>query len=295
MAETTKISWADATFNPWIGCSKVSRGCLHCYAEELMDRRYGKVKWGPTGTRVRTAASNWKQPLKWNREAAAAGVRRRVFCASLADVFEDRPELEPWRVDLFGMIDATPWLDWLLLTKRPENVVDLWAYYDCDGGPYFPPNAWIGTSVEDRKHGLPRIDILRTIPAAVRFLSIEPLVEDLGPLNLAGIGWAIVGGESGSDAVPMHPDWARSVRDQCIAAGVPFLFKQWGQWMPVDEPWEQDDIKPKRANECWWNRAGGTGFHGDAVWRMRKVGKEAAGDQLDGRRWAEFPKGVASC
>lgn len=291
MAETTKISWADATFNPWIGCAKVSRGCAHCYAEELMDKRYGRVEWGPNGTRVRTSASNWKQPLKWDREAMAAGVRRRVFCASLADVFEDRPEVVEWREHLFGIIQATPRLDWLLLTKRPENVTafasEATGWDVASHG--MPPNAWIGTSVEDRKNGLPRIDILRTIPSVVRFLSVEPLVEDLGPLDLTGIGWVIAGGESGSAATPMHPDWPISIRDQCVSAGVPFLFKQWGQWVPTEKPWDQASVNPLRSDETWWNRAGGSGFHGEEVWRMRKVGKEAAGAVLDGREWHEFP------
>jgi protein gp37 len=290
MAEMTKISWADATFNPWIGCQKVSRGCVHCYAEELMDKRYGRVQWGPTGTRVRTAASNWRQPLRWNRQAFAAGERKRVFCSSLADVFEDRPELDTWRRDLAQLITATPHLDWLLLTKRPENAKQM-IYEMWFPDAAWPKNYWLGTSVEDRKSGLPRIDVLRGVPAPLRFLSVEPLVEDIGPIDLSGIGWVIVGGESGAAASPMHPAWARSVRDQCIAAGVPFLFKQWGQWSPIDQPWEQDSPKRLADNERWCNRAGGHGFHGDEVWRMRKVGKESAGAVLDGREWHEFPAG----
>jgi protein gp37 len=125
MAENSNIEWTHHTFNPWIGCTKVSDGCKNCYAENLMDKRYGRVKWGPQGTRVRTSEANWKKPLKWNREAEAKGERHRVFCASLADVFEDKPdqpEMEQWRLELLELIIKTPYLDWLLLTKRPENV-----------------------------------------------------------------------------------------------------------------------------------------------------------------------------
>lgn len=120
--ENTKIEWADHTFNPWIGCTKVSDGCKHCYAEHLMDTRLGRVKWGPQGIRQRTSAAYWRYPLKWNKRLEGTGRRERVFCASLADVFEDRPELEEWRQDLYHLISETPNLDWLLLTKRPENV-----------------------------------------------------------------------------------------------------------------------------------------------------------------------------
>lgn len=267
--ENSNIEWTDHTFNPWMGCAKVSDGCKNCYAETLMDKRYGKVKWGPQGQRVRTSAANWKKPLKWNREAAAAGKRARVFCASLADVFEDKPdqpEMDEWREDLFDLIELTPNLDWLLLTKRPENVMKMlpreWQPYSDWGG--MVRNVWIGTSVENQEQADTRIPALLTIPAAVRFLSMEPL---LGKVELSmidgvfydggmpfpwqrleepGINWVIVGGESGPNARPMHPDWARKIQVECQLAGVPFLFKQWG--------------------------------------------KHAAGRLLDGRTWDEFPK-----
>ena len=230
-----------------------------------MDNRYGRVEWGPGGTRVRTSAAYWKQPMKWDREAGAEGVRRRVFCASLADVFEDRPELEPWRLDLFALIDRTPGLDWLLLTKRPENIPALWAYFAGSSDPYYPPNVWIGTSVEDQAAAYRRIPELLAIPAAVRFLSVEPM---LAPVDLDGwlavrqgwkrfegdhsgpdIHWVIVGGESGRGARPMDEEWVRSIRDRCQSANVAFFYKQ-------------------RLE------------HG------RKVGLP----ELDGRRWAEFPE-----
>jgi len=265
MAENSKIEWCDHTFNPWMGCTKVSEGCKHCYAETLMDKRYGKVKWGPQGQRVRTSAANWRKPLAWNRQAEQEGRRFRVFCASLADVFEDRsdqPEMDIWRSDLFDLIDATPNLDWLLLTKRPENVMRLWPseWYDCFGAWH---NLWIGTSVENQEQANKRIPELLKVPAAVRFLSCEPL---LGPIDFhtggwgsiggqfchkcggfgwyeedgmvcprchqsgftthAKIHWVIVGGESGTSKRPFDPNWARSIRDQCQAAGVPFFMKQ---------------------------------------------------------------------
>jgi protein gp37 len=303
MGEQTKIAWCDHTFNPWIGCSKVSPGCANCYAEELMDTRYGRVQWGVNGTRVRTSESNWKQPYKWNRKAEAEGVRKRVFCASLADVFEDRPELVAWRSDLFAMIDSTPWLDWLLLTKRPENIKRLWPFgwYEDKGGPFTWPNVWIGISVENQEQADKRIPLLLDIPARVRFLSIEPL---LGPVDLKETGalwtsvqnnsivkttpawrlihWVIVGGESGHNARPMHPEWARSIRDQCQSAGVPFFFKQHGEWIC---PTQWTGVIRKSKDYEWFSFR-----QEDGTYRsVAKVGKKSAGRLLDGREWSEFP------
>lgn len=208
MGENSEISWTHHTFNPWMGCSKVSEGCAHCYAETLMDTRYGKVQWGPNGTRVRTSESNWRKPLAWDRAAKKAGERHRVFCSSLADVFEDwqgpivgsgfddeelaiddeRTRLmtmDDVRRDLFDLIDSTPNLDWLLLTKRPENIERM-VLDTCRGGGWWArsKNIWFGTSVEDQKRADERIPELLKIPAAVRFLSMEPL---LGPVDLTSI------------------------------------------------------------------------------------------------------------
>lgn len=302
----SKIEWTHHTFNPWIGCTRVSPGCVNCYAETMMADRYKKVKWGPAGERKRTSADYWKQPLKWNREAAAAGERRRVFCASLADVFEYKRDqardMHSWRTELFSLIRTTPHLDWLLLTKRPELVFAIAPWFINEIEEY--PNVWIGTSVENQEQADKRIPELLKIPAAVRFLSVEPL---LGPVDLTcvsdgngivdqtgfnylnvlrgfsfeidgeysgkipQIDWVIVGGESGPNARPMHPDWARSIRDQCVDAGVPFLFKQWGEYAPT---YEQSD-----------------GFTDPAYsGLMTKVGKHRAGRLLDGREWNEFPR-----
>lgn len=198
MGENSTIQWTDHTFNPWIGCAKVSPGCAHCYAEELMDTRYGRAKWGQDGTRVRTSVETWRDPLKWNRSAGNVGQRARVFCASLADVFEDRPELQPWRADLFRLIDSTPNLDWLLLTKRPENIGRMWhtRSHVEDGGlewgkseptakRFKRDNVWLGTSIEDQERWDARVpELLRYRDlAAVLFLSAEPL---LGKINA---GW----------------------------------------------------------------------------------------------------------
>jgi protein gp37 len=235
MSENSKIEWTDHTFNPWWGCTRVSEGCVNCYAETFA-RRFG-VRWGPQAERRIASPSTWAQPMVWNRKARREGVRRRVFCASMADVFEDRRELDAARLRLFRLIDDTPHLDWLLLTKRPENVISLIDGLWIDDG--IPANVWIGTSVENQDMADKRIQEILKIPARVRFLSCEPL---LGPVNIDwhltqrgddgcidhGIDWVICGGESGRGARPMQPDWALSLMDQCFAASVPFFFKQWG-------------------------------------------------------------------
>ena len=538
MAENSNIEWTHHTHNPWVGCSKVSPGCKHCYAERDMDKRRGFAKWGDQGTRVVTSESNWRKPLAWDRKAKAAGERHRVFCASLADVFEDREELVAPRERLFALMSLTPNLDWLVLTKRPEvmaryisdpatpgrvaKAVDAmlvseamraiperiepfpgapgyfisnhgnfmtargtlaclhcgaaldgdprkkfcsakcksaahyaqkqsgepraeaearlarmtpdvgeqghervslrsggtttrWLVHRAvlivferspnspneqachrDGNPrnnhianlrwgtqsdnwsdrrrhgngrsyakltpqqvrdirslarsqhrysivdiadgfgvsetqvmnilagrqwaedqqseWPPRNFWAGTSVEDQQRADERIPLLLQTPAAIRFLSVEPMLgpvdlrrltyrgDRLNPLDTANdmaaphIDWIIVGGESGPNARPLHPDWARSIRDQCQAAGVPFFFKQWGEWAPQGSP---------HVNRHGWINAEGEfnelerlphglGRHPVAGWSTTyRVGKRAAGRILDGRTWDEFPKGVA--
>jgi protein gp37 len=263
MAENSKIEWTDHTFNPWMGCTKVSPACANCYAERDFDHRYGKVQWGPTGTRVITSDSNWQKPLQWNRKAESLGVRYRVFCASLADVFEDwkgpihnsrgkilnenleeasnsdmhNDELltmDHIRRKLFALIDQTSHLDWLLLTKRPENIRRMWWGNLVTGfRPFRRDNVWLGASVESADY-LGRIDTLKTCGdlASVLFLSCEPVVGPMPTLgeHIDGIDWIITGGESGPEARPADPDWFRSIRDQCEAHNVPFHFKQWGEF-----------------------------------------------------------------
>lgn len=248
MAETTKIEWCDSTWNPWIGCTRVSPACDHCYAAVSTPARVLAVEWGPGAQRRRTSPENWKLPLRWEREHEAFesehGRRRRVFCASLADVFDT--EVDPqWRHDLFALIRATPHLDWLLLTKRIGNAMKLVDRSTWDACP----NIWLGATVVTQEEADRDVPKLLAVPAAKRFLSIEPM---LGPINLCsirvgrddslyranaltgdgfdgrGLDWIICGGESGPHARPMHPEWARSLRDQCRAAGVPFFMKQMG-------------------------------------------------------------------
>lgn len=305
MGDTTKIEWADKTFNGWIGCTKVSKACDHCYAEELA-KRYGWAEWGVGKPRHRTSPENWRKPLAWNRKAEREGRRYRVFANSLSDVF-DAEVSDEWRADLMALIEATPNLDWLLLTKRPKVARD---YFERCGS--VPANVWMGTTVENQAMAEARIPELLQIPARGHFLSMEPL---LGSVDLAHVavtapdehsvfrtidaltgkrghgskcgytetidhpgrhvGWVIVGGESGADARPMHPDWARSLRDQCQAAGVPFFYKQTGEWVHADtlssETQEHFDALGRTAGE------------------FVRVGKKAAGRLLDGREWSEFP------
>ena len=279
MAANTKIEWAHDTFNPWTGCAKVSPACQHCYAEGFA--RFPHIgTWGASGARMRTSDANWKKPLMWDRQAKAAGTRRRVFCASLADVFEDRADLDPMRADLWRLIEQTPNLDWLLLTKRPGVMARWAAEHGC------PENAWAGTTVEDQRRADERIPALLQVPARVRFLSMEPL---LGPVDLSGytmggvpavpLHWVIAGGESGPNARPMHPEWVRSLRDQCIQADVPFHFKQWGEWAP--------DCLCGKSGVCRTTpRPAGT-YPGGVMFRC---GKHRAGRLLDGRAWDEVPR-----
>lgn len=241
MGESTEISWADATFNAVKGCEKVSPGCKRCYAERDT-KRYGLKLWGPKEPRPRTTKDYWKQPLRWNREAQAAGKRTKVFCGSWCDVGEDHPDWVQPRHDLARLIERTTHLDWLLLTKRPENLARLFADAGWPGA--WPGNVWVGATVEDQKRADERIPALLRVPATIRFLSCEPLLEEIDitaikrtraegfmrPLDgrFNTISWVICGGESGHGARPFDLAWARSLRDQCKAAGVAYFFKQLG-------------------------------------------------------------------
>lgn len=236
----SKIEWTDHTFNPWIGCTKVSAGCANCYAETLMDTRYGRVRWGKGNSRSRTSETYWRQPMSWQRNAEKLNAPQRVFCASLADVFDNEVPVE-WLHELLWLVTQTHSLRWLLLTKRPENIIrrikevsvtrsakiptwDLWADWET---AYGLPNVWLGVSAEDQQRYDERVGELMTIPARIRFVSAEPL---LGPIVMEPQSpqWIIVGGESGPGARPMCPDWVRALRDESEQRHVAFFFKQWG-------------------------------------------------------------------
>ena len=230
MGKNSKIEWTDHTFNPWIGCQHVSPGCDHCYAEVMMDHRYGRVEWGPHGERKRTSEANWKKPLKWNAEArtfkAEYGHRPRVFCASLADVFDNQVPSK-WRRDLFALIGECRRLNWLVLTKRPQNIRKMLP--DDWGDGY--RNVWLGVTAESQMYFDQRWPYLQNIPAVIKFISYEPA---LGPLRLQKHGpfpdWLTSGGESGGEARPMMPQWVRNIIADCRDRGVAPFHKQWGSY-----------------------------------------------------------------
>lgn len=376
MSATSKIEWTDSTFNPWIGCTRVSPACDHCYAAVSTPARSLKVQWGTGHPRHRTAKKNWDDVEKWNRKPfvecdrcgwrgehppqidsrglqiglsrscpncpgfqTLAPARRRVFCASLADWLDNEVPIE-WLVDLLDLIRRTPNLDWLLLTKRIGNwnarvtgalgyirslyrALPLGTDIPGDDGDFCnwmarwlngtpPANVWLGATVVNQAEADRDVPKLLAVPTRIRFLSIEPM---LGPVDLthmdvekAGhrewcwinaltsehtdmgrpcppvprLHWVICGGESGHHARPMHPDWARSLRDQCAAAGVPFLFKQWGEWSPG--PFDADT--PQNLRLRGGDRAH---FFADGT-QLGRVGKVAAGRMLDGRTWDGVPE-----
>jgi protein gp37 len=322
MGEHTEISWTHHTFNPWWGCLKVSAACEHCYAETWA-KRTGHDVWGP-GRRRFFGDKHWSDPLKWNRKAAAAGERRRVFCASMCDVFEELPDDHPdqnemykARLRLWDLIGETPQLDWLLLTKRPQNIVK-----HAPWRTHFLKNVWLGTTCENQETADERIPHLIAADAAVRFVSCEPLVGpvDLDPLrcvygcNLGAlpcdigladddatpwcnehdaeagspgwldcdaITWVITGAESGPKARITQVEWFRRLRDQCAAAGVAFHHKQNGEWVSRGG-FHDDEARGKRRLEL-------LGDDGATVQYVR-LGKKNSGRLLDGKLYDEFPR-----
>lgn len=297
MGRDTKIEWTNHTVNFWWGCQKVSPGCQHCYAETF-SKRVGRDIWGPPQTteRWRTKAP-WKDCIKWDKQAKADGIRRKVFCQSMSDFFEDHLQVEPWRQEAFKILESFESLDVQLLTKRPENVLQMVPAHWLKS---WPGHIWMGTTAEDQEYYNKRLPELLKIPAPIHFLSCEPL---LGPIDLywckwcgrfgahdcetgyswteteaqdqVGIDWVITGGESGHSARACHPDWVRSLRDQCQAALLPFFHKQWGEFVP----------------DCQWSQEMGIRSPNWAYNHLFiKVGKKAAGSMLDGQQYKEFPR-----
>lgn len=286
MGQNSGISWTDHTFNPWWGCEKVSAGCKNCYAETFASGRMGLPIWGAQAERRFFGDAHWGEPLKWNRLAEKAGVRARVFCASMADVFEDyagpqAQQIRDARFRLLTLIAQTPHLDWLLLTKRPENVANLWPVHL--PGIQFYGNIWIGCTVENQEAAARRLPHLLSIPAKVRFVSYEPA---LGPIDFTALrtdetcgeckevilhdamsfgdvrcgcgaestilhrlDWIIVGGESGNGARPFNPAWALSTVEQCQGQGVPVFVKQMGSNPTLRSGSGWGTIKAKKGDD----------------------------------------------
>lgn len=276
----TKIEWATAVWNPVTGCTKVSEGCRNCYAEGIANRFWGERKF----TDIRCHEDRLNQPETWKKG-------QRIFVNSMSDLFHPDVPYD-FIVDVFATMNANRQHTFIVLTKRPDR------YYQLVRGTLMPiPNVWIGVSVENQKAADERIPVLLKSPAAVRFVSCEPL---LGNVNLKGfykngmwvdgqnrIDWVIVGGESGTRARPMHPNWVRSIRDQCQEANVPFFFKQWGEWQLTDEREEMKQDGNERLTSI--DVPGAIGYN--KAW-FRRVGKKNAGRVLDGRTWDEYPQEV---
>jgi protein gp37 len=336
MSANSKIEWTHHTYNPWWGCAKVSPGCDHCYAERDAKRHASsRILWGVDAERREFSEKHWNEPLKWNAHAAKAGQRHRVFCASMADVF-DKNAPAGARERLWGLIKATPNLDWLILTKRIGNAASMLPA-DWDDGY---ENVWLGISIVNQEEADRDIPKLLRTPAYLRWLSMEPLlgpVDILRYLNARGvhcqdvcpdtryvndeevstyvanletiplcprcgesaswtgydpcIDWVVAGGESGPMSRPMHPQWPLDIRDQCVSADKPFVFKQWGEWEAA-ELGPPPGLKPAEADRYHLvARSGHTGIVAQLVgaeW-MRRVGKKASGRLLTGWLHDDYP------
>lgn len=317
MADTTKIEWADRTLNFWIGCTQVSSACDNCYAMSMARRL--KIKWNAAP--VLNSNRQWDRVDAYQRGAKRFfqrhGRRQLVFVNSMSDFFDKRAQ-QIWRAAAFMKIERAPDVNWLLVTKRPQNILKMVPLHWLQPGGW-PENVWLGVTVENQEEANRRIPLLLAVPGVkVRFISCEPL---LGPLDLGAVceqtpspvgydalrgrqfhyddegqwtscpklDWVICGGESGANARPMHPDWARALRNQCAAADVPFFFKQWGTW----QPFEPGDIDPDKWRIVWPNgmldTPDLTGRVYDDCAAVRRVGKKAAGRILDGMTYDGKP------
>lgn len=288
MSTNSAIEWTDTTWNPTTGCDQVSPGCDNCYALGMAKRlkAMGSAKYqtdgdprtsGP-GFGIAVHPETLNEPYSWRKP-------RKVFVNSMSDLFHARVPLEFIR-QVFKVMADTPQHTYQVLTKRASRLPRIAHLLD------WPPNVWMGTSVETVRV-LHRVDDLRNVPAAVRFLSCEPLLGPLPGLDLTGIGWVIGGGESGPKARPMHPDWVRDLRDRCRAADVPFFFKQWGEWAPesvfASERGAAGALYIERDGSV---RPAARGARGEAV-TVQRNGKHVTGRLLDGRAWDEYPKAAA--
>lgn len=280
------IEWTDETWNPTVGCSRVSPGCTHCYAigvahramqpahAGLTERTERGIDW--TGE-VRCLPERLEVPLRWRRP-------RRVFVDSMSDLFHPSIPAE-FIADVWDVMARCPQHIFQILTKRPQRAVAAVPWRLDGRNPL--PNVWVGTSIESDRYAF-RADHVRSTPAAVRFLSLEPLLGPVPSLDLDRIDWVIVGGESGPGARPMHVGWVRDIRDRCFRAEIPFLFKQWGAWAWPASPSDHILTIDGRLLEP------GTRLGMDHMMRptfVRRVGKHAAGRELEGRTWDEFPEG----
>ncbi|MBW4978299.1 phage Gp37/Gp68 family protein [Marinobacter adhaerens] len=287
MGQKTGIEWTESTWNPIRGCSRVSEGCRNCYAETVANRFKGPgepyegliAKGGQWNGEVKLVEHKLDEPCRWSKP-------RMIFVNSMSDLFHENVDFETIHRVMLVMQKAQHHT-FQVLTKRPERMLRFFKWWGGECERSFPevmPNVWLGVSVEDQATADERIPLLLDTPAAVRWISAEPL---LGPVDLSSlpypckvkgnIHWVVVGGESGRNARPMHPDWARSIRDQCQTAGVPFLFKQWGEWLPVLGQSEGVPIWGKKHS-----------FEDGTF--MGWVGKKDAGRSLDGRTWDQYPE-----
>lgn len=314
MSDKSAIEWTEATWNPTTGCTKVSPGCAHCYIERTPPFRMAGRKFVKGHIPLQLHHDRLETPLDWRKP-------RRIFVNSLSDLFH-RDVPDGFIDEVFAVMAVCQEHVFQVLTKRVDRLlewsgrafatrptvrcIELWRdggridSSHSDGYPWPLPNVWLGCSAEDQARADERVPLLLKTPAAVRFLSCEPL---LGPIDFrkvpglnklpavhvaegrgpAGIDWVIAGGESGPGARPMHPDWARSLRDQCKAAGVPFFFKQWGEWLPNDHMERDARVVARDTGKAWvtFNDAASLGAY--------RVGKKAAGRLLDGKEYSEFP------
>lgn len=301
---STKIEWADMTINPVVGCTKCSDGCRSCYAERFAARMVRHPNPKISGKYADVVDEHGKWTGKTNITdhmdfSKLYGMRKskRIFVGSMTDLFHASVSIETLR-DIFSSMSLCSQHTFMLLTKRPERMADFLR----ENFPTPLPNVWLGVTVCNHDE-LWKLDTLREIPAALRYVSFEPLLSGLGKVNLEGIGWVICGGETGPGARPMHPDWVRDLRDQCQGARVPFFFKGWGEWVPCSQCADDDPYIERLSRSTPYTEIGDDGItdtdtgegvicrNGVNTEQIFRIGKRRVGRLLDGRTWDEFPEG----